>query len=191
MKVYPIKDMKQLEKFKKYIFENYDYKHYSLVVVGLNTALRISDILSLRWEQLYDRCGNMKDTVAINEKKTKKTRLITLNKNITEVLIKLRSLYPGNTYVFQTGARRKDKPWCKEYVIRYIKESAIACGIRENVASHTLRKTFAYHAIMTRKKNFTVLQTLLKHSAPSITLRYVCLDDRDVEVQEVYKDMNL
>ena len=44
----PIKSVKQLEQFKKYYQEvSPDSRNYALIILGLNTALRISDILRL------------------------------------------------------------------------------------------------------------------------------------------------
>ena len=50
----PIKGSKKLTMFRNY-YKNVQYnpRNYALIVLGLNSALRISDILSLRWRDVY------------------------------------------------------------------------------------------------------------------------------------------
>ena len=51
----PIKSVKQLEQFKKYYQEvSPDSRNYALIILGLNTALRISDILRLHIADVWD-----------------------------------------------------------------------------------------------------------------------------------------
>ncbi len=48
----PIKDMTDLEHFKHYYTDiEPNVRNYVLLTLGLNTALRISDLLSLKWER--------------------------------------------------------------------------------------------------------------------------------------------
>ena len=51
----PIKNTEQLELLKGYyLSEKPNARNHMLLIVGLNTALRISDILNLRYEDIYD-----------------------------------------------------------------------------------------------------------------------------------------
>ena len=51
----PIKKTRDLEKFKNYYKEiKPNYRNELLIILGLNTALRISDMLSLEWHSVYD-----------------------------------------------------------------------------------------------------------------------------------------
>ena len=52
----PIRDRKSLKKFKDYYrTQKPDPRNYALVVLGLNTALRISDILNLTYDMVYHK----------------------------------------------------------------------------------------------------------------------------------------
>ncbi|MCF8009832.1 MAG: tyrosine-type recombinase/integrase [Clostridiales bacterium] len=53
-----------------------------------------------------------------------------------------------------------------------LNEAARSVGIKDKIGTHTLRKTFGYHAY---KKGYdiTILQKLFNHTAPLITLRYI------------------
>ena len=51
----PIRDIVELDKIKKYYCDiKPNKRNYLLIVCGLNTALRISDILKLRWKDVYN-----------------------------------------------------------------------------------------------------------------------------------------
>ncbi|WP_242949645.1 tyrosine-type recombinase/integrase [Clostridium pasteurianum] len=64
-------------------------RNYALIVLGLNTVLRISDILLLTWNDVYDfEEKTFKTHVYIKEKKTGKDKKFLLNKNATEGLLK-------------------------------------------------------------------------------------------------------
>lgn len=53
---YPIKNEEALEKFKNYYLKvKPNYRNYALVILGLNTAFRIGDLLKLRWADIYNR----------------------------------------------------------------------------------------------------------------------------------------
>ena len=51
----PIRNKKELEAFRKYYLEQkQNYRNYALICLGVNSALRISDILKLKWSDVYD-----------------------------------------------------------------------------------------------------------------------------------------
>ena len=76
VKVDPIKDKKHIQTIKKLLVDK--PLDYALFVVGINTNLRASDLLSIKVHQVKDLKPN--DEIVLNEKKTKKERRITLNK---------------------------------------------------------------------------------------------------------------
>ena len=63
---------KDLENLANYYYRRGELRNYVLVVLGSSTALRISDLLKLRWEDVYDfTCGKCRDHVTLTEQKTK------------------------------------------------------------------------------------------------------------------------
>ena len=51
----PIRDLEELEKLKNYYLKEHpNMRNYALIKTGVNTALRISDILALRWKDVYN-----------------------------------------------------------------------------------------------------------------------------------------
>ena len=72
----PIRSKKDLENLANYYYRRGELRNYVLVVPGSGTALRISDLLKLRWEDVYDfACGKFRDHVTLTEQKTKKEDL--------------------------------------------------------------------------------------------------------------------
>ena len=51
----PIRNRKELQKFSTYYQTVKPHpRNYALIILGLNTALRISDLLQLQWSDVYD-----------------------------------------------------------------------------------------------------------------------------------------
>ena len=82
----PIRDIAELKKIKRYYREVKPNKRNSLLVVcGLNTALRISDILKLRWKDVYnENLLSFKSHIDVKEQKTGKKTTVFINKNLKE-----------------------------------------------------------------------------------------------------------
>ena len=84
----PIKKLKDLENLKKYYKEvQPNPRNALLITLGLNTALRISDILRLKWESVYDfERKEYKSHICIVEQKTGKNTQIYINRNVSDAL---------------------------------------------------------------------------------------------------------
>ena len=70
----PIRTKEEIEKMKDYYLTKKDYRDYTLFVIGINTALRISDLLNLKWYDVYDtQTRRYKNHIDIYEQKTEIT----------------------------------------------------------------------------------------------------------------------
>ena len=109
------RDRKSLKKFKDYYrTQKPDPRNYALVVLGLNTALRISDILNLTYDMVYHK-GEVRTHIVVKERKTGKLNHILLNQEIRKALksyhsylISSSSHRVGNIYLFPSP-RNKDR----------------------------------------------------------------------------------
>lgn len=189
--VEPIRIKKKIDDLKKYLIGAGNVRNYTLIVMGLNSALRISDILSLKWKDLYDfNCSIFKTYVYLIEKKNSKAKKMLLNKPIVEALTKLKEsqkeIKPDD-YVFMSR-QGVNKPLTRFMALKIIKESCSAVGIKEVIGCHSLRKTFGYHSW---KKGVPIpmLMELYNHSDQATTKIYlgICQDDID----EVYRLIEL
>jgi integrase len=170
-KVQPIRSLDGIEAMKEYL-KRHNYRDYMMFVLGCNTALRVSDLLALRVEDVRD-----KQYITIHEKKTGKVRRFKLPESVRADLVKYCGGAPLNAPLFPS--RKGDRPISTVQAWRIIDAAATACGLEE-VGTHSMRKSFAYHAYQ-RTHDVAVVQKTLNHSSPSITKRYLGIEDDEVE----------
>ena len=76
----PIRNKKEIQALANYYYERGQFRNHVLVLLCVYTALRISDLLRLRWDDVFDfTSGRVLSTITITEKKTKKSKIIALN----------------------------------------------------------------------------------------------------------------
>lgn len=171
--VQPIRDKKVLEEFKK-LLRIRDYKYYIMTVIGLNTGLRISDILKLKVIDVLDT------HIIIREQKTGKYKRFLINDKLRNELdryIKQANLTKDN-YLIPSNKRDKngnEKSISRVQAYNILKSVGDQLGIN-NIGTHTLRKTFGYFYYQ-QYKDIATLQQIFNHSSPSITLKYIGITD--------------
>ena len=121
----PIRDLAELEKFKNYYLEiQPNIRNYTLITTGINTALRISDILSLKWEHVYHfQTRKFHRYIHITEKKTGKETRIAINQSLQNAFSRyLNSLkHPKPTdYIF--WGKTPEYPLSRSQAFRIIKK---------------------------------------------------------------------
>ena len=189
----PIRNLEDLKKFKSYyVTECPNKRNQLLIVMGLNTALRISDILSLKWDTVYDFSKmEFKSHIVLTEQKTGKENQIFINENIRTVLKEYQDeLYKDKKkdlkdyYLF--CHTNKNVPISRVQAFRLIKDAAEASQISGVICCHSLRKTFGYHA-WKQGVHPAVLMNIFNHSSYQITKRYLGIeqDDRDVVFEKI------
>jgi len=146
-----------------------------------------SDLLRLTWEDVYDFERNrFRDNIEIVEKKTKKRRLVTLNKTIAAALhlclqTAEHSECPVNHGAYLIKSRKgSGRAISRIQAYRLIRAAAEALGFRDRVSCHSLRKTFGYHA-WKNGVSPAVIMEIYNHSNFAVTRRYlgVTQDDKD------------
>lgn len=120
----PIKDNKELQAFLNfYADKKPNLRNHCLIVFGLNTALRISDILNIKWNMIYD-FENKKfiKRLTISEHKTGKINIIPINDNLSIALQKFFSKQNPqyNDYIF-TKSTDHTRPLSHTQAYRIIK----------------------------------------------------------------------
>lgn len=168
--VEPIKDIKNIRKVES-ILKKQGLRNLLLFVIGTNSGLRISDILALNVKDIKD-----KDFIRIIEKKTGKQKLLPINSKIKSILnlylIEKKDYEPlfltiNNLRMDRFGARRIIQSACRQ------------AGLQERIGTHTLRKTFGYHHYK-KFKDVAMLQKIFNHSNPSVTLRYIGIEQDEI-----------
>jgi len=180
----PIRDKNQTAALALYFKNKGQYRNFTLIIVGLYTALRISDLLRLKWEDVYDfRANRVRDLLNLTETKTGKAISIALNKEIISALTQLFSLTKAkpNDAIFMNNKTKKAIGRTQAY--RIIRDAAVALAFQNRVSCHSLRKTLGYHAW---KKGVSpaVIMDIYNHSSFAVTKRYIGVTQDDKN--EVY-----
>ena len=173
----PIRDLELLRAFLNYYRNIGQYRNHVLLNLGVYTALRISDILKLSTNDVYDfKKRTVRDYITVTEKKTRKIKTIALHKNIKKAL---NSYYdyacPHYPLIVNevTGASIS-----RSHAYRIIDEAAKAVCIPHKVSCHSLRKTFGYHAWQNGISP-VVLMDIYNHSSYDVTKRYLGVTQDD------------
>lgn len=147
-------------------------RDYMMYMLGIYGALRISDVVKIKVKDIRNR-----KSILLREEKTSKQKILVLNpvflrelkhyiedKNDDDYIIKSREGY--------------NKPISRVRAWQIVNEAASLFGV-ENIGSHSLRKTFGFHYYI-KTKDVVTLQKIFNHSHPSITLRYIGIDQDTV-----------
>ena len=177
----PIRKTDIIAQLKNYYYSQQpNLRNYALISFGLNTALRISDILSLRWRDVYEfEAHSFRSHLMLYEGKTGKSSCILLNPSLEHALLLfMQSISPTpEQYIFiGSSATRKPLSRCQAY--RIVKNAAVQIEIEDTIGCHSLRKTFGYHAW---KKGIppALLMSIYNHSSYLVTKRYLGIDQDD------------
>lgn len=163
-KVEPIRDKNKIEVIKNILKKKSD-RNYMIFVLGINTGLRISDLLNLKVENVKN-----KSHIIIKEQKTSKNKQFLINSNLRKKLDKYIEGMADDEYLFQSRIG-DNKPLTRFQAYRILSTAGQEAGL-DRIACHSTRKTFGYHHYK-RYKDVALLQKLFNHSSPSITLDYI------------------
>lgn len=185
--VEPIRDLKKIAQIKNMIKWSWNIRDLLLFELGINSALRISDLLNIKIINLFDENGNPNEFFEIKEKKTNKINRITITPKVMETLKIYKNIYNNNlenwqNYVFfhfkkypqwkfvigRKQARKLIDEWCNNV------------WLKGNFWCHSLRKTRGYHARM-QWIPLEIIQHKLNHSSLAITQRYLWITADEIE----------
>ena len=171
MTVQPIKDPRKIKRMIA-VLEKSNPRNVLLFRVGLNTILRIQDILDLRVSDIFHPDGSFKEYLSLFE--SKKGKAIKLNSLIRIEIKKFVDHYSlkEDDYIFfslHNPARNLDRveAW------RILKKAADRVGI-ENFGTHSMRKTLAW-TIYQKTKDISLVMYMLNHQSPTATMKYLGL----------------
>lgn len=180
--------MEALKEF--YLVQKPNPRNYALINIGLNTALRIGDLLSLRWENVYCfETGAYRSHISLKEKKTGKETRIAINSSVLRTLTWYMEKCPDcqpQSCLF--AGKAPDAPLSRSQAFRIIKDACEELHLSENFSCHSLRKTFGYQA-WTSGVSPAVLTILYNHSSFQVTKRYLGIEQDDKD--KVFLNLNL
>ena len=158
----------------------------------MNWALRVSDLLRLRVGDVQNGVG-LREFFSLRQKKTQKAVRVDITNSCRKALI----LYLGErpqlgghpagrdleAPLFPSREHHEEgqlKPLTRQQVHRIVRDACAAVGLTDGTwSTHTLRKTWGYHAYR-EGAPLAVVQRKLGHRHPAVTLDYLGLTDDDV-----------
>jgi len=184
--VNPIKDIEKIVKIKS-ILKKQSKRDFLLFVLGINTGIRISNLLSIKIEVTWTGT-KAKEFLYIKEQKSDELKVYYINSKVRSALTAyITSIcYKRSDYLFKS--KLSDKPITRQQAYRIINKAAKEAGIDEKIGTHTLRKTFGYHAYQ-KGIAISILKNRFNHATPAETLRYICIDKKNI--QPIKVDVNL
>ncbi|HFJ9454159.1 tyrosine-type recombinase/integrase [Bacillus tropicus] len=168
--VQPIRSKEQIADMKWALKRHCSERDYILFLVGLNTGLRVGDLLKLKVSDV-----RKKKKVLIKEGKTKKARQLNLSNIYDEIQEYIRTV--DSEWLFPS--RKGDKAITTTQAYRQLQKAADMAGL-ESVGTHTMRKSFGYW-FYKQTKDVAKLQNILNHSHPQITLTYIGITAEEIE----------
>ena len=149
-----------------------------LFVMGINNGIRTGDLLKLKVKDVrHLKAG---DYITIKEGKTRKDNVLVVNKTVYKALKNyFDKVQPdGGGYLFES--RKGKKPLQTKAINRMIKNWTKAINLRGNYGAHTLRKTWGYIQRTKHGVGFEIICKRFNHSSPSVTMRYLGIQDKEV-----------
>ena len=183
----PIRDKRRIRELADYYLKRAQIRNYVLIVMGLYTALRISDLLRLCWEDVYDFDNKrVRRSITLVEKKTGKSKTIALNDRAVAALSLFCNAAREGAFIIEN--KRTGKAISRVQAHRIIRAASDALDFRENVSCHSLRKTFGYHAWQSGV-SLALIMEIFNDSSITVTRRYLGVTQDDIN--GVYLSLSL
>ena len=180
IKVEPIRYLADIRRIKNLLVGK--PRDLALFTIGINTPLRVSDLLRLTFGQVVGLAPG--DSLVIHEKRTGRRLKLGFNRVCCEVIAELsdaRGLSPETSLGlsgFLFSSRRGDV-LLPSSVHRLVKSWCKAIGLEGNYGANSLRKTWGYHQFATFGTDLKRLSAYFNHTTRRQTLDYLCLIPED------------
>ncbi len=161
IRVEPVRSLKDIATIKKLLVDS--PRDLAIFTLGINSALRASDLVAIPLSSIQNLMVG--ESFIVKEKKTGKTRHVTINESVFRALNDYLEVRPrtkpklplflsrkGGGGLTVPSLHRMVKSWCHEV------------GLKGNFESHTLRKTFGYHQRVTFKTELPILMNAFNHT---------------------------
>ena len=184
MTVQPIKDPKKIQRMLK-VLDDQNPRNALLFRVGLNTILRIQDILDLKVKDIFHEDGSYREYLSLFERKTRKyknrqlknVKLNSLLRKQIKDYVDLFELKPEDYIFFSLHNPEKNLDRIEAW--RILKKASGKVGIK-NFGTHSMRKTLAW-TIYKQTKDISLVMIMLNHHSPRTTLRYLGITQESID----------
>lgn len=189
--VEPFREKQKILAIKKLLREEKSPRNYLIFTLGINSALRASDLLRLKVGDLLTDSGDIREYLYVKTRKTGRELKIYINDNIQKAIrfyiYNENSLDPDNWLFYSKRNRNRAISRIRLWVLirRWAKLVELS---EERFGCHSLRKTWGYHA---RLSGFDIeaIREKLGHRNSNITKRYLGITQR--EINDMEKSLNI
>lgn len=177
--VLPIKDSNVLHEVEDTLLHNFreGRRNYTIFQVGKATLLRVSDVLALRRNEIYEADGTIKKNAYIKDKKTGKPNNLYLRPVEQDLVDYFNWLTKNNIqseWLFPSS-RDSSRHITEKQFYKVMAKTGDLLGLNY-LGTHTMRKTGAYRVYVQTHYNIGLVMELLNHSSEAMTLTYLGLD---------------
>lgn len=170
--VQPLRTAQEIEDMRWALSRYASARDLFMFNLGINTGLRVSDLVPLKVKDVKGKVH-----LVMTEQKNGKPKRFMLPKATREAIEDYIRGMQEEDYLFPS--RKGNGSISTTQAYRSLQKAATALG-RDDIGTHTMRKTFGYHHYK-RNKDVATLQMLFNHSAPSITLKYIGITDDEID----------
>ncbi|PLR78028.1 site-specific integrase [Bacillus sp. V3-13] len=182
-----IRDIKQIQAMKK-VLKTHSLRDYLLFVLGINTGIKITEMLDIKVSDVAENNGKVKDFMLLFCTDKNKQKRIYLNKKVKAAIKEYLAAVKLNQDDYLFKSSKTEKPISRQQAYRIINDAAKAVGITAKIGTNSLRKTFGFHAYK-RGVAISLLQEYFHHSTPAETLKYIGVSRAEKIMTEI--DVNL
>ena len=155
------------------LYRDHEYRMSLLIGCGSFFGLRISDLLTLRWDMLLDA-----DSFTLYEKKTGKRRTVRINKGFAKHIRDCHEALGIENDHEKCFLSRKKCVYSTQRINIKFKEIKAKYNVKcEHFSTHSMRKTFGRKVFESAGTDAPIvlmrLQSLFNQSSPAITKRYL------------------
>jgi len=184
-----------LKRIREYLSMKGKIPFLEFINFGCNVALRISDLSVIEFQDINERRWKLE----LIEKKTKKKRIIKLNKTCQKAVKNLKEFYQelgydvSQGYLFKSLSpyqlkHKLDTPFTTNGVSRAFKRLEEMLNIQYPLGSSSLRKTWG-KKVYEETLNIALIMKAFNHSSPAVTLRYIGIEQE--EIDQLYEDFEI
>jgi integrase len=179
LKVEPIRDKRAIGRIKKLLRDQ--PRDLCLFVVGMNTAFRANELLSLKVGQV--RSLQVGDVLSVKQSKTGKFRQVTVNNAVVEAIALHLAANPlsDDEPLFKGKRGGLTVPTVSTMVKTWCENG----GLRGSYGSHSLRKTWGYWQRVERGTAVPLLMEAFGHATQQQTLAYLGIQAE--EIAQIYE----
>lgn len=174
--VNPIRDIETIQAMKEEL-RKHSVRDLLLFVLGINTGISLIDLLNLTVQDVWDG-QNAKQFLYIKDERTGEEQAYYLNGKIGDILSEYLSTIDWKPEDYLFKSKKDCRPITRQQAYRIINHSAREIGISEKIGTHTLRKTFGYHAYY-KGVAISILKSILHHHSTAETLKYLGIDKNE------------